>query len=166
MLPTLLLPALMLQAPQSAIPGAMEVCPGVYVLKGTPNEGTCLAIKKEHITYVLDLRRDEEPNLDCESESSRLHDMGIRYMRYAISPRPPAVDFDFLRAILRDLPKGSKVLLHCSNGNRAAAAVCPWLVLDKGMSVDEAISLSRKAGLKASDTEAAVRKYLRSKGRT
>jgi len=166
MLPILLLPALILQAPQSAIPGAVEVRPGVFVLKGTPNDGTCAAIKKQHITHVIDLRRDTEPNLDCESEASRLQDLGVQYLRYAIGSAPPAGDFDFLRAIIRDLPKGSKVLVHCSNGNRAAAAVLPWLVLDKGLSVDEAFAISRMAGLKSPDTEAAVRKYLSSKGRT
>ncbi|GLH69218.1 hypothetical protein GETHPA_07510 [Geothrix rubra] len=166
MLPFLLLPALIVQAPQSAIPGAVEVRPGVFVLKGLPNDTICAAIKKQHITHVIDLRRDTEPNLDCESEASRMSDLGVSYLRYAISAAPPNGDFEFLRAIIRDLPKGSKVLVHCSNGNRAAAAVCPWLVLDRGMSVDEAIALSRQAGLKLPETEAALRRYLSSKGRT
>ncbi len=166
MLPILLLPALILQAPQSAIPGAAEVRPGVFVLKGLPNDTICAAIKKQHITHVIDLRRDTEPNLDCESEASRLQELDVQYLRYAIGIAPPAGDFDFLRAIIRDLPRGSKVLIHCSNGNRAAAAVCPWLVLDKGMTVDEAIAVSRTAGMKAPATEAAVRRYLSSKGRT
>ena len=166
MLPFLLLPALILQAPQSAIPDAVEVRPGVFVLKGTPNETTCAAIKKQHITHVIDLRRDTEPNLNCESEASRMVDLGVQYLRYAITANPPPADFDFLRAILKDLPKDARILIHCSNGNRAAAAVCPWLVLDKGMSVDEAIALSHQAGLKLPDTEAAVRRYLSSKGRT
>ena len=166
MLPILLLPALIVQAPQSAIPGAVEVRSGVWVLKGLPNESTCAAIKKQHITHVIDLRRDTEPNLDCESEASRMSDLGVSYLRYAIGPAPPAGDFDFLRAIIRDLPRGSKVLVHCSNGNRAAAAICPWLVLDRGMAVEDAIALSKHAGLKLPETEAAVRKYLGSKGRT
>ena len=166
MLPFLLLPALIVQAPQSAIPGAVEVRPGVFVLKGLPNESTCAAIKKQHITHVIDLRRDTEPNLDCESEASKMQDLGVAYLRYAISTAPPAGDFEFLRAILRDLPRGSKVLVHCNNGNRAAAAVLPWLVLDKGMSVGDAMALSKQAGLKLPETEAAVRKYLGSKGRT
>ena len=37
---------------------------------------------------------------------------------------PPAGDFEFLRAFLRDLPRGSKVLIHCGDGNRAAAMIC------------------------------------------
>ncbi|WP_257303671.1 hypothetical protein [Geothrix campi] len=162
----LLLPALMLQAGESAIPNAVEVRSGVFVMRSSPNQGTCDAMKKVHITHVIDLRRDDEPNLDCQSESSRLQELGIHYQRYAITKAPPDSDFDFLRAMLRDLPKGSKVVIHCSNGNRAAAAVCPWLVLDKGMPVAEAMRIAADAGLKLPETQEAVRRYLAKQGRT
>ena len=162
----LLLPALVLQAQDSAIPNAVEVRSGVFVLKGSPNQATCDAMKREHITHVIDLRRDEEPNLDCQSESTRLQELGIHYQRYAITKTPPAGDFDFLRAMLRDLPEGSKVVVHCNNGNRAAAAVCPWLVLDKGMPVSEAMRIAIEVGMKAPETQEAVRRYLAREGRT
>ena len=161
----LLLPALVLQAQDSAIPGAREVRPGIFVLRGVPGAETCAAIKRQHITHVIDLRRDGEANLNCESEATRMQDMGIQYVRYAVSRTPPAGDFDFLRAFLRDLPKGSKVLIHCGDGNRAAAMVCPWLVLDKGIPVEEALRIAKTAGLQLPETENAVRKYLSSKGR-
>jgi protein tyrosine phosphatase (PTP) superfamily phosphohydrolase (DUF442 family) len=155
----------MLQAQDSAIPGAVEVRSGVFVLRGAPDDTTCAAIKKQHITHVIDLRRDGEPSLNCESESVRMQELGVQYLRYAIGKTPPAGDFDFLRAFLRDLPRGSKVLLHCSNGNRAAAAVCPWLVLDKGMPLEEALRITKAAGLQIPETEEAVRRYISSKGR-
>ncbi len=161
----LLLPALVLQAQDSLIPGAMEVRPGIFVLRGAPDDGTCAAIKKQHVTHVIDLRRDGEPDLNCQSEAVRMQDLGVQYLRYAIGKTPPAGDFDFLRTILRDLPRGAKVLLHCSNGNRAAAAICPWLVLDKGMPMEEALRIAKLAGLKLPETEAAVRSYIGSKGR-
>ena len=94
-----------------------------------------------------------------------MQEMGVQYLRYALSKAPPAGDFDFLRSILRDLPRGAKVLLHCSNGNRAAAAICPWLVLDKGMPVEEALRIAKLAGLQLPETETAVRGYIASKGR-
>ena len=162
----LLLPALVLPAQGSAIPGAVEVRPGIFVLRGVPDEGTCTAIKKQHITHVIDLRRDGEVNLNCESEASRLQDMEIQDVRYAVPPAPPAGDFDFLRDFLRDLPKGAKVLIHCSDGNRAAAMVTPWLVLDKGVPVEQALRMAREAGLQLPETELAVRKYLSAKLRT
>ena len=161
----LLLPALVLQAQDSAIPGAVEVRSGVFVLKGIPGDETFSAMKIQRITHVIDLRRDGEPHLNTELESSRLQDMGIQYMRYAISRTPPAGDFDFLRTFLRDLPRGAKVMIHCNDGNRAAAVACTWLVLDKGMPLEEAMRISKNAGLKFPETEEAMRHYLGSKGR-
>ena len=161
----LLLPALVLQAQDSVVPGAVEVRAGVFVLKGAPDDATCKTLKRNRFTHVIDLRRDDEPNLNCESESARLQELGIHYQRYAIGKEPPDGDFDFLRTLLRELPRGSKVLFHCSNGNRAAAAVCPWLVLDKGMPVPEAMRIAMDAGLQLPETEAAVRRYLSRQGK-
>jgi protein-tyrosine phosphatase len=70
-----------------------------------------------------------------------------------------------LRAFLMDLPKGAKVLLHCSDGNRAAAVICPWLVLDKGMPIEEAMRIAKTAGLQFPETEEAVRRYIWSRRR-
>ena len=165
MLTILLLPALLLTATQSPIPDAVEVRPGVFVLRGAPDPGTCAALKQAHITHVIDLRRDTEPNLNCQAEASHLQDLGIHYIRYAISRTPPPGDFDFLHQLLRDLPRGSRVLLHCDDGNRAAAVACTWLVLDKGLPVEQALAIAHQAGLRFPETEAAVRKYLHSKGR-
>ena len=160
----LLLPALMLQAQDPAIPGAVEVRTGVFVLRGAPNEDTCVAIKKQHITHVIDLRRDCVANLNSQWESSRLQELGVQYLRYAIGTRPPAGDFDFLRTFLKDLPRGAKVLLHCGDGNRAAAVACSWLVIDKGMPLEEALRITKAAGLQLPETEEAVRRYIGSKG--
>lgn len=160
----LLLPALMLQAQESGIPNAVEVTRGVFVLRGTPNQATCEALKRHRFTHVLDLRRDDEPNEDCQSESSRLHDLGIQYQRFTLPKAPSTADFDFLRTLLRDLPRNSRILVHCSNGNRAAAAVCPWLVLDRGMPVAEALRLATEAGMSQPETQEAVRRYLQRHG--
>jgi protein tyrosine phosphatase (PTP) superfamily phosphohydrolase (DUF442 family) len=154
-----------LSAQDSAIPRAVEVRAGVFVLRGTPDEDTCQAMKRQKISHVIDLRRDEEPNLTCQSESTRLADLGIQYMRYAIGRAPLDSDFDFLRMLIREMPKGSRVLVHCADGNRAAAAVCPWLVLELGMPMAEAMRLADTAGLRLPDTEAALRRYLARHGK-
>jgi protein tyrosine phosphatase (PTP) superfamily phosphohydrolase (DUF442 family) len=159
-LPLLLLPVLVLQAQDSVIPRAMEVRAGVFVLKGVPDEATCQALKRHRFTQVLDLRRDDEPNFDCESEAARLQELGIQYQRYALGKAPPDSDFEFIRTLLRDMPRGARVLIHCSNGNRAAAAVCPWLILDRGMPTAEALRIATEAGLRLPETEAALRRYL------
>ncbi|GLH72496.1 hypothetical protein GETHLI_09980 [Geothrix limicola] len=158
----LLLPALVIPA-QAAVPGAVEVRPGIFVLRGVPTEETCVAIGRQHITHVIDLRRDGEPNLDSEWESHRLQELKVQYLRYAIGVRPLASDFDFLRGFIRDLPTGSKVLLHCGDGNRASAVACVWLVMDKAMPIEEALRLTKDSGLQLSETEQAVRRYVAKK---
>lgn len=160
----LLLPALVVVAQDSGIPGAVEVRSGVFVLRGAPDEQTCVAMKSQHITHVIDLRRDGDPNMNTEWESNRLQGVGIQYMRYAISTRPPAGDLDFLRQYIRELPRGARVLLHCGDGNRAAAVACTWLIMDKGMPLEEAMRISKSAGLQRTDTEEAVRRYVGQKG--
>lgn len=164
--PALFLLAALVVAPDPAIPRSVEVRPGIFVLRGAPNDATCNAIQKQHITHVIDLRRDGEPNMDCQTESTKLQELGVHYLRYAMTKAPPPSDFDFIREFINGLPRGSKVLIHCDNGNRAAAVICSWLVLDKGMSVEEAMRLSREAGLQIPETEAALRKYLSAHGRT
>jgi len=161
----LLVPALMLQAAESPIPGAMEVRPGVWVLRGVPSEEALTAMKRQRITHVVDLRRDGEGNLNCEAEASRLGALEIQYIRFAISPTPQNGDFDFLCSFVKDLPPRSRVLFHCGDGNRAAAAVCPWLVLAKGLPMEEAIQIAKTAGLQLPATEQALRRYFSAHGR-
>ncbi|WP_306591946.1 hypothetical protein [Geothrix sp. 21YS21S-4] len=160
----LLLPVLALQAQDAPAPGAVEVRPGIFVLAAAPAEGISQALKRYRFTHVLDLRRDEEPGADCQAEAARLQELGIQYQRYALGKAPPDGDFDFVRALLRDLPRGARILIHCSNGNRAAAVVCPWLVLDRGMPLTEALRVAGEAGLKLPETQEAVRRYLRKHG--
>ena len=76
---------------------------------------------------------------------------------------PQADDLDFVRTLLREMPRGAKVLLHGSNGNRAAAVVIPWLVLDRGMPLEEAMRIAKISGLQLPETEQAVRHYLAKK---
>jgi len=62
--------------------------------------------------------------------------------------------------LMKEMPRGAKVLLHCSNGNRAAAVIIPWLVLDKDMPLEEAMRIAKSSGLQAPETEQAVRRYI------
>ena len=161
----LLLPALVLPAQDTGIPGATEVARGVLVLRGLPNPEVCRALKAQRITHVVDLRRDDEPDLDCTSEARRMTELGIHYLRYALRPVIPAEDFDFLRAFLQGLPPHARVVLHCATGNRAAGAVGPWLVLDRGMPREEALRIIRGAGLTEPETERSVGTYLEPRAR-
>lgn len=159
MLPLILLPALMLQAPASAL-DATEIQPGIFVLKTGPTLATYAALKNARITHVVNLRRDGEEGFDSDGESIALNAAGVAYIRLAVGKAPSRDDLDLFRMILGDLPRGAKVLVHCGDGNRAAGALCAWLVLDRGLKLEAAMALSKQAGLALPETEGAVRKYL------
>jgi protein tyrosine phosphatase (PTP) superfamily phosphohydrolase (DUF442 family) len=159
-LQSLFLTSTLLFGQDGAAPPMEEVRAGVYVLHGVPTAGTLADMKRLRITALIDLRSDDEVRYGSADENVGAQEAGATYMRYAITPAPPAGDFDFLRAVLRDLPRTQRVLLHCSDGNRAAAVVCVWLALDRRMDLEEALGLCRKAGLDKAVTEEAVRKYV------
>lgn len=163
----LILPALVAQAPSpdAANPPLVEAKSGVFILRGSPGPGTFATLKAMKFGTVIDLRRDGEGGGSAELEQSQLAALGITYIRYTVAPAIPPADLDFLRQLIRDSAKGSRVLVHCDDGNRASAAVCAWLVLDKGMNREEALKRAHEGGLRMPATEAALGRYLEGKGK-
>jgi protein tyrosine phosphatase (PTP) superfamily phosphohydrolase (DUF442 family) len=161
MLPVALLlqPALVAPAPEP--PRLAEPRPGLFILDGAPGQDLYRLIKQRHITHVIDFRSDGELGPEGCLENERVQEMGVAYMRYALPVAPPAPDFLSIRELLRGLPPGAKILVHCANGNRAAAAICPWLVLDQGMDAAQAMQVCRQAGMKVPATDDAVASYLK-----
>lgn len=156
----LLIPAFILAAPNPGISGAVEVRPGTFVLNGPMTPAVVEAMKVAKITLVINLRQDGESGFDAEGECSALSETGISYCRVALGRAPSKDDFDLFRMVRRDLPEDSRVLIHCSNGNRAAAVTCAWMVLDLKTDSEEAIAVARLAGMVQPETEKALRRYL------
>lgn len=161
----LLAPALIALAPSSGVPDAMEIAPGIFVLKGVPNAATYGALKGAKITYVINLRRDGEKDFVPDVETLTLADLDVIHIRLALPKAPPKDDLDLFRSIMKDLPRGTRVLIHCADGNRAAGAVYVCLVLDMGMDPEKALALAKDAGLSNPDTEKAVRAYVNARTR-
>ncbi len=158
----LLLPALLLQAP--VIPNTLEVAPGVFVLRGAPDAGTYATLKAAGIQKVIDVRRDGEPGARHSEEMVQLQALGIAYYRYAVPVAPPKADFDRVRQLLQE-SRGTRILIHCGDGNRASALVCGWLILDRAMAPTRALELAHRGGMGRPDTEEALRRMLLSYGR-
>jgi protein tyrosine phosphatase (PTP) superfamily phosphohydrolase (DUF442 family) len=156
----LLIPALILVAPSPGISGAMEVRPGTFVLNGPMTPTAIEAMKAAKITHVINLREDDEAGFDVNGECSAMSEAGIIYCRVAMGRAPSNDDFDLFRMVRRDLPANSRVLIHCNNGNRAAAVACAWMVLDVKVEPEEAIAVAKQAGLARPETEKALRRYL------
>ncbi len=156
----LLIPAFILAAPSPGMAGAVEVRPGTFVLNGPMTPAVIEAMKAAKITIVINLRQDGESGFDVEGECLALSDTGISYCRVAMGRAPNKDDFDLFRMVRRELPGDARVLVHCSNGNRAAAAVCAWMIMDEHINAEEAIAVARSAGMAQSETERALRRYL------
>jgi len=46
---------------------------------------------------------------------------------------------------------GKKALLHCSSGNRTAAALIPYLMKEEGMQEEEAVDIAMRSGLRSTE---------------
>ena len=160
MLVHLLLPALVALQPGSAIPGAIEVHRGTFILKGLPGPEVIAAMKNAHVTHVIALCRDTEPGVDVNREAQRLSDQGISFARVVLDSAPSIADFELFRQLRNTIPKEARVLIHCTNGNRTAAVTVAWLVKEGRVKKQDAITLARSAGLTQGDTERAMCRYL------
>ncbi len=156
----LLVPAIILAATSHGIPGAMEVRPGTFVLKGPITTEIVAAMKAAKITHVINLREDGEPGFDTEWECSALGGADISYCRVALGRAPSKDDFELFRMVRTGFPPNARVVIHCGDGNRAAAAACAWMVMDTRMNAEEAIALAKQAGMARPETEKALRRYL------
>jgi protein tyrosine phosphatase (PTP) superfamily phosphohydrolase (DUF442 family) len=160
MLLPFILPALVFSVADHPIPGAVEVCPRIFVFKGAPNDTNWADAKTAGITHVLCVRRDGEAGFSPDRDQRVLTMAGISYMRLALGRAPSSSDLDLFRDIMRDLPPDTKLLIHCGDGNRAAALAFTWMVLDRHIPYDQALSQAKLAGLALPETEQAVRKYV------
>ena len=156
----LLIPAFILAAPSHGIPGAMEVRPGTFVLNGPMTTEIITAMKAAKITHVINLRQDGEAGFDSEWECQAVSGAEISYCRVAIGRAPSKDDFDLFRMVRTGFPADARVLIHCGDGNRAAAAACAWMILDAHMESEEAVAVAKQAGLARPETEKALRRYL------
>lgn len=154
-------PALVqVQAPTNAkpIPSTVEPRPGIFVVQGAPTPGTFAALKDAGITQVLNLRTATEGDFSFEEADAKA--AGASYTNLPIGHPPSSAALDAFRAKMRSLPKGTKVLIHCASGNRAAAALLTYWTLDQGMPLPEAQTLAEKSGLTSPGLERAVMAYI------
>lgn len=64
-----------------------------------------------------------------------------------------AVTIDTMKRFHETVKKleGKKVLMHCSSGNRTAAALIPYFMLDQGMDQEEAVELAMQSGMRSAE---------------
>jgi protein tyrosine phosphatase (PTP) superfamily phosphohydrolase (DUF442 family) len=132
----------------AGLPNAAEPVAG-WVTGGQPTETQLAQFKKAGGEVVLDYRDPMEPRPIDEPATVRA--VGLEYINLPIVHG--AVTVDTIKQMHETSRKltGRKVLMHCSSGNRTAAGLIPYLMIDKGMGEEEAVDLAMRSGLRSAE---------------
>ena len=111
---------------------------------------------------VIDLRHPTEPR-DFD-EAAAAGEAGLHYENIPVTPPTLGdAEFDRFRALLGD-PANRPALVHCASANRVGALLIPYLVLDEGRSVGEALEMAQRAGLRSQELADAALRYAKAHG--
>lgn len=124
---------------------ANQVVPTV-VTGGQPNPQQFQALRTAGVELVIDLRDPMEPR--GFDQEALMRELGFEYVVVAVSDgRLTDETLDRITTLMRDA--GTRpTLVHCQSGNRVGGALIPWLVLDQGMTEDEATMAAMRMGLR------------------
>jgi protein tyrosine phosphatase (PTP) superfamily phosphohydrolase (DUF442 family) len=130
------------------LPNAAEPVPG-WVTGGQPTEKQLKAFKAAGGEVVIDNRDPMEPRPFDEPVAVRA--AGLEYVSLPIVHG--AVTTDTMKRMHETLKKlvGKKALLHCASGNRTAAGLIPYLMIDKKMEQEDAVDLAMSIGLRSAE---------------
>jgi protein tyrosine phosphatase (PTP) superfamily phosphohydrolase (DUF442 family) len=137
-----------LLAAVAGLPNAAEPVTG-WVTGGQPTEQQLKAIKAAGGQVVLDNRDPMEPRPFDEPTTARA--AGLEYISLPIVHG--AVTTDTMKQMYQTLKRleGKKALLHCSSGNRTAAGLIPYLMIDQQLDQDDATDLAMSIGLRSAE---------------
>jgi protein tyrosine phosphatase (PTP) superfamily phosphohydrolase (DUF442 family) len=128
-------------------------------LSAQPDQVTLKMAIKHGVGVVINLRDPNEQDWDEDSAAASL---GLTYYNLPISRSGPGFDTDILAQISKLVAKhrDTKILMHCSSGNRAGAWFAVHLVRDHGMLVEQSIEMSQLVGLTNAGVQSRVREFL------
>ncbi len=142
----------------SGLTNAAEPVPG-WVTGGQPTEQQLAAFKAAGGEVVLDNRDPMEPR-DFD-EPAVVREAGLEYLSLPMAHGAVTVGtMKQMHDTLRKLA-GKKALLHCSSGNRTAAALIPYLIKEEGMQEEEAVDLATRIGLRSAELLELATAYVR-----
>ena len=132
----------------AGLPNAAEPVSG-WITGGQPTEQQIKSFKAAGGEVVVDNRDPMEPRPFDEPATVRA--AGLEYISLPIVHG--AVTTDTMKRMYQTLKKleGRKALLHCSSGNRTAAALIPYLMIDKKLEQEDAVDLAMSIGLRSAE---------------
>jgi len=140
------------------LPNAAEPVSG-WITGGQPTEPHIKAFKAAGGQVVLDNRDPMEPRPFDEPATVRA--AGLEYISLPIVHG--AVTSDTMKQMHQTLKQleGRKALLHCSSGNRTAAALIPYLMVEQKMEQEDAVDLAMSIGLRSAELMEIAVEYAR-----
>jgi len=133
-----------------------------WVTGGQPTEKQLAAFKAAGGEVVIDNRDTMEPRGFDEPAAARK--AGLEYLSLPIVHGAVTVDtMKRMHDMLRKLA-GKRALLHCSSGNRTAAALIPYLIKEEGMEEEEAVDVAMRSGLRSAELMELALEYARRLG--
>jgi len=144
----------------AGLPNASEPIPG-WVTGGQPSAAHVSALKAAGCQVIVDNRDPMEPRPFDEAATVRA--AGMEYISMPIVHGAVTVaTMQQMHEALKKL-EGKKALLHCSSGNRTAAGLLPYLILDKTMEEEAAVEVAMKIGLRSAELMELALEYVRSR---
>ena len=148
-----------LLASLAGLPNAAEPVAG-WVTGGQPTEQQLKAFKVAGGQVVLDNRDPMEPR--PFDEPTVVRTAGLEYHSLPIVHGAVTQDtMKRMHEMLRRLT-GRKALLHCSSGNRTAAALIPYLMVEKKMEEEDAVGVAMKSGMRSAELMEIAVQYAKS----
>jgi len=144
----------------AGLPNASEPIPG-WVTGGQPTAAHVAALQAAGCQVILDNRDPMEPRPFDEPATVRA--AGMEYVSIPIVHGAATVDT--MKQMYEAVKKlgGKKALLHCSSGNRTAAALIPYLIIDKKMEEEAAVEMAMRMGLRSAELMELALQYVKTR---
>jgi protein tyrosine phosphatase (PTP) superfamily phosphohydrolase (DUF442 family) len=115
---------------------------------GQPSAADLAAFKRAGGRSVIDMRDPMEPRPYRAPDA--VVAAGLDYFNLPV-PHDPGPDgiLSETRRLVTELVRLGPVFAHCNSGNRTGAVLIPYLMLDRGMSEDEAVMEAMKMGTRS-----------------
>ena len=130
------------------VPNACQILPSV-ITGGQPTAADLEAFKAAGGRVVLDLRDPMEPRPLDEPETAQR--LGLEHV---VVPVTAGTMTDrTLERILEVVRRAgeSPVFMHCASGSRVGGAMLPILILEHGLTEDDATAQAMRIGLRSAD---------------
>jgi len=129
------------------------------VTGGQPTLAHLAALKRAGCEVILDIREPMEPQ---PFRAAAVAAAGLEYINIPVSHGPlDDATFDRVRRTVRELAGHKRCFFYCASGNRVGVTLLPYLMLDQGMSEDDAVTEAMRIGMRNAGLMQEALEYVR-----